>query len=76
MVQRTALLILTGHWTDNSSNNLHGDYKNRSFVIVANANCSHINIYTYHDPVTPHAYLPPFGTPAHIIRAVIPPTAS
>jgi len=28
LVQRTALSISTGRWTDNISNNLHSDYKN------------------------------------------------
>ena len=57
LVQRTALLVLTGHWTDNISNNLRSDYKISCFVFVANANCLHINIYCYHGPITEHAPL-------------------
>ena len=72
LVQRIALSFLSRHWTENIINNFHGGYKNR-FVFVSNTKFSHKNIYSYRDPVTWHASLPPPGTPAQIILAVIPP---
>ena len=51
LVQRTALSILTQHWTDNISTNFTVVIKN-CCVFVSNMKCSHINIYSYHDPVT------------------------
>ena len=76
LVQRTVLSILTQHWNDNISESLQSDYKISCFVFVANANCSHTNIYSYHDPLTGHAPLSPLGSPAQIIRSVIPPKSA
>ena len=73
LVQPTALSILIRHTTDNISNYLHSDNKINYFVFVSNTKCSHINMYSYHDPVTWHASLPPPGTAAQFIRAVMPP---
>jgi hypothetical protein len=71
LVQRTALSNLTRDWTDNISNILSGHYNIRSCVFVSNANCSHINIYSYHDPLTEHGLLPPAVSPAHIKLSLI-----
>jgi hypothetical protein len=71
LVQRRALSILPRHRTDNISNNLYGGYKINDFVFVTNANCSHINIYSYPYLVTWHASVPPLGTAAQIMRTVI-----
>jgi hypothetical protein len=45
-------------------NNLPSDYKISGFVFVANANCLHINICSYHDPITQYAPSIPLGSPA------------
>ena len=72
LVQWTALSNLTRPRTENISNNHHSGYKNL-FVFVSNTKCSHKHIYSYHDPVTWHASLPPPETAAQIIRPVMPP---
>ena len=71
LVQQTALSIWPGHWTDNIWNNLNGDFNNKMFCVCCKANCSHINIHSYYDHITPHAPLSPLGSPAQIIRSVV-----
>jgi len=72
LVQRTALSILTRHWTDNILK-IFSDYEIGPFVFVANVKYLHISMYFYDAPITMQAPLPPLESPAQIIESVITP---